>query len=130
MRRCRQQGFSLLEVLVAFAILALSLGVMMEVFSRATLTTITSAQYTQAASLAESVLNAVGGDIALEEGAISGESAGGFEWELTIQAIDVSDIFFTEPPATPYRVNVSVLWRDAAKVRRMSLATLRLGEKL
>uniref|UniRef100_UPI0035939C60 type IV pilus modification PilV family protein n=1 Tax=Thiocapsa sp. TaxID=2024551 RepID=UPI0035939C60 len=49
-----QSGFSLLEVLVAFAILAVSLGVLMQIFSQATRTTLLSSQYSRAASLAES----------------------------------------------------------------------------
>ncbi|MBK1722103.1 type IV pilus modification PilV family protein [Thiocystis violacea] len=126
----RERGFSLLEVLVAFAILAISLGVMMQIFSRATITTIASAQYSQAATLAESVLNEVGGDLPLEEGSSSGETPSGFQWELTIQAVDVSDQYFTEPPATPYRVISTVLWHDAGRARSLSLQTLRLGEKL
>lgn len=130
MSRCRQSGFSLLEVLVAFAILAISLGVMMEIFSRATLTTVISAQYSQAATLAESVLDEVGGDIPLEEGIVSGETDSGFTWELSIQPLDVSDQYFTEPPATPYRIDATVLWQDAGRARRLSLSSLRLGEKL
>ncbi|NEX18739.1 prepilin-type N-terminal cleavage/methylation domain-containing protein [Thiorhodococcus mannitoliphagus] len=125
-----QAGFSLLEVLVAFAILALSLGVMMEIFSRASIVTIASAQYSQAATLAESVLGEVGADIPLEEGVVSGATDSGFEWELSIQAVDVSDQYFTEPPATPYRIDATVLWKDAGRARRVSLTTLRLGERL
>ncbi|WP_245232311.1 type IV pilus modification PilV family protein [Thiorhodococcus minor] len=124
-----QGGFSLLEVLVAFAILAISLGVMMEIFSRASIITIASAQYSQAATLAESVLSEVGADIPLEEGITSGTTDSGFEWELSIQAVDVSEQYFTEPPATPYRVDATVLWRDAGRARRMALSTLRLGER-
>ncbi|MBK1717427.1 type IV pilus modification PilV family protein [Thiocystis violacea] len=126
----RQRGFSLLEVLVAFAILALSLGVLMEIFSRATLTTIASAQYSQAATIAESLLNQVGFEIDLEEGSISGDTESGFAWEVTIVAIDVQDEFPTEPPATPYRVDATVLWLDARRARRLTISTLRLGETL
>jgi general secretion pathway protein I len=130
MRPLRERGFSLLEVLVAFAILAVSLGVMMEIFSRATVATIASAQYSQAASLAESILSEVGGELALEKGLVSGETDSGFSWELSIQEMDVSDLYFTQPPATPYRVVATVLWLDAGRARRLSLSTLRLGERL
>lgn len=130
MRIRAQHGFSLLEVLVAFAILAITLGVLMQIFSRATITTIASAQYSQAATIAESVLNDVGVDIPLEAGAVSGSTNSGFDWEVTIQQMTLGDDAFAEPTATPYRVNATVLWVDAGRARRLSITTLKLGEKL
>lgn len=124
----RQGGFSLLEVLVAFAILALSLGVLMNIFARATQTTIVSSQYSQAASLIESKLATVGNAIPLEAGTIAGEPENGFEWELSILPVELSEDAATEPPATAYVIHGSVLWRDLGKVRRLTLSTLRLGE--
>lgn len=126
----RQRGFSLLEVLVAFAILAITLGVLMEIFSRATLTTIVTSQYSQAASLIESKLAAVGAEIPLEEGSVSGEPEAGFDWEVTMMPFEFDQEFMMEPPATPYRVNATALWQDAGQVRRLTITTLRLGEKL
>ena len=60
----RQAGFSLLEVLVAFAILALSLGVLLQIFSRAMSTTAVSGSYSRAAAMAEARLAEVGVTIA------------------------------------------------------------------
>ncbi len=124
----RQDGFSLLEVLVAFAILALSLGVLMNIFARATQTTILSSQYSQAASLIESKLAAVGHAIPLEAGSVVGDPENGFDWELSIMPVELSKDAVTEPPATAYVIHGSVLWRDLGKVRRLTLSTLRLGE--
>ncbi len=122
-----QKGFSLLEVLVAFAILALLLGVLLGIFGRATQTTIAAAQYTQATTLAESLLNRVGHDLALEPGALSGATDNGFSWELTLVELDLADAFgTTQLPAIPYRVNVKVLWFDAGRPRQLTLSTLRL----
>lgn len=123
----RQGGFSLLEVLVAFAVLAISLGVLMQIYSRATLTTVTTLQYSEAASLAESLLARVGSEIPLEPGAHSGRSVDGFDWEVTIAPIQLGDDAFSTPEIAPYAVNASVLWRDTNQVRRLSLPTLRLA---
>lgn len=124
-----QTGFSLLEVLVAFAILAVSLGVLMQIFSQATLATLVSAQYSRAASLAEARLNAVGTAIPLEEGAVSGDPENGIAWEVTIVPLSFGDASLPDPPATPYRVNATALWQDAGRVRALTLSTLRLGER-
>lgn len=126
-RRAAQRGFSLLEVLVAFALLAVSLGVLLGIFSRATSATIAAAQYSQAATLAESLLNLVGHEIALEDGALSGETASGFSWELTMLELDLADEFpMNTSTLIAYRVNAVVLWFDAGRPRRLMLSTLKL----
>ncbi len=127
--RAHQTGFSLLEVLVAFAILSISLGVLMQIFSQASRTTVVSSQYSRAASLAEAKLNQVGNTITLEEGSVSGEPESGFAWEVSILPLELTEEFGADPPATPYRVNASAIWQDGAQVRRVTLSTLRLGER-
>lgn len=130
-RRQSQRGFSLLEVLVAFAILAVSLGVLLGIFSRATSATIASAQYSQAATLAESLLTLTGQEIALEEGAVSGATESGFSWELTMFELDLSEEFPTTTLSVmAYRVNATVLWFDAGHPRRLMLSTLKLVEPM
>jgi general secretion pathway protein I len=131
-----QRGFSLLEVLVAFAILAISLGVLMQIFSRASVAAAASDQYSRAASLVSARLAAVGTAIPLEPGALSGEPEDGIAWELTIVEIDLG---FAEGPGgalgaietvVPYLVTVTALWPEGDQVRRLTLSTLRLGEAL
>ncbi len=129
-----QAGFSLLEVLVAFAILAVSLGVLMQIFSRATQTTMTAAQYSRAVSLAEARLAAVGSAFPLEAGVTSGDPEDGFAWELTIIPTQLTaeepGLLAEAPMVTPYRVTALVVWQDGARTRRLTLSTLRLGERV
>lgn len=131
--RPRLGGFSLLEVLVAFAILAISLGVLLQIFSRSTTTTIATAQYSRAAALAQSRLAAVGSAIPLKEGTASGEPEDGFAWELGMTPVVLGEepvtpgLSSSEPAVRAYRVTVTVLWPDGRRVRRLTLSTLRLG---
>ena len=133
-RRQRHRGFSLLEVLVAFAILAVSLGVLMQIFSRATITTMTTAQYSRAVALAESRLAAVGSAIPLKEGTQHGDPEDGFAWELAMVPVLLNEapggpgLSTSAPPVTYFRVTVMVLWQDGPHARRLTLTTLRLGE--
>jgi general secretion pathway protein I len=90
--RCR--GFSLLEVLVAFAILALSLTVLMQVFSTGLRNISVGEDYTRAVLLAESVLASVGVEQSLQEG----EQTGAFDdrygeeyrWRVAVSRYDLA----------------------------------------
>lgn len=130
-RRARQAGFSLLEVLVAFAILSITLGVLMQIFSRAMSTTSVSGSFARGAELAEATLARAGSEIPMAEGDSTGEAEAGYTWSLRMTQLDVTDLFLDEaPPVTPYRVTATAYWQDGSVERHFSLATLRLGEAL
>lgn len=123
----RQAGFSLLEVVVAFAILALSLGLLMRIFSQALNTTALSGTYSRAATLAEARLNSVGVDIPLEPGNHSGEPVDGLSWEVSIEPYEFGDVRW-EPVLESFLVTADVSWDDARGRRQVALSTLRLSE--
>jgi general secretion pathway protein I len=124
----RERGFSLLEVVVAFAILALTLGVLMQIFSHAMNTTALSGTYSRAATLAEARLNTVGLEIPLEPGSHSGDGEDGLQWLVVIEDYELSDVPW-EPTLLPYLVTSVVSWETARGSRQVSLSTLRLGEE-
>lgn len=127
-RRRGQEGFSLLEVVVAFSILALTLGLLLQIFSGALNTTALSGTYSRAAALAEAELNAVGIDYPLEPGSHRGESEDGFEWEIFVDPYDLGDQVL-DASVAPYAVTAVVSWPEAEGRRQVTLSTLRLGEQ-
>ena len=130
--RLSQQGFSLLEVLVAFAILALSLGVLMQIFSRAMNATSVSETYSRAVALAEAKLNSVGADIPLEEGVHSGDPEDGMDWIVNIEPYQLQDPtqawLGENPPAQPYLITAVASSPSISSARRVVLRSVRLGE--
>lgn len=121
-------GFSLLEVVVAFAILSLTLGVLIQIFSRAMHTAALSGAYSRAATLAEAQLQRVGLEIPLEVGMHQGEPEEGLVWQLSIEEYVLDDRFPWEPSLQPYQVISRVTWETAEGQRELSLSTLRLGD--
>jgi general secretion pathway protein I len=122
-----QSGFSLLEVVVAFAILALSLGVLMQLFSRALGTTALSRDYSRATTLAQARLDAVGIDIPLEAGSYGGEPEDGFSWQLTVEPYPLRELAW-EPGFDVFLVTSMVSWDEGREAPRwLSLSSLRLG---
>lgn len=127
-RRLRQGGFSLLEVLIAFSILAISMGVLLQIFSRAMSTTAISGEYSRAATLVEAKLNAVGIEFPLEEGTYSGDPDDGMEWQVDIFRYEIEGYLADQSLVTPYQINATVLWGGKSKRRTLTITTLRLGE--
>jgi general secretion pathway protein I len=124
-----QGGFSLLEVVVAFAILALSLGVLLQIFSSAMNATSLSGTYSRAAALAEARLDLVGVEIPLEPGGDAGATDDGFRWQLVIDYYELNDPEW-EASLQPYLLKSIVSWDTAEGTREVVLSTLRVGEPL
>lgn len=128
----RQRGFTLIEVLVAFAILSLSLGVMMQLFSTGLRNVALAEQYSRATALAESQLASVGVEEPLSAGQQSGEFPDGYRWQVDVQPYsspEEQDSGVTELlPVAAYRVDVTVLWSEGSKDRSVTLTTLRLEQ--
>ena len=122
-----QRGFSLLEVLVAFAILSISLGVLLQIFATGMRNASLSEEYSQAALYAESILAAYGREAPLAEGVRSGAINDRFSWRGTVSAHTEG---FPEPEKIglrAYHINVEVFWDEQrTRHRAVTLDTLRL----
>jgi general secretion pathway protein I len=126
----RSKGFSLLEILIAFVILALVLGAIMRVFGTGARNLDASSEYLQAVGIAQSVLARTGVEEPLEPGETEGGGEGSaFRWRRTISESPVTE---DQPlnirmPVTPVTVRVEVSWTDGSHQRQMALESLRLA---
>ena len=117
-----QRGFSLLEIMVAFSIMAMSLGLLYRITGSSARQVGSVQQHEQAMALAASVLDTV--PAVPEQGLEHSDAAAGYEWAIA-----------TRPWATPHNelgtvprlheVQVTVSWQDGERVREFTLTTLR-----
>lgn len=122
-----QHGFSLLEVLVAFAILALAVATILSLFASGLRNTAVAADYARALTLAESQLAILQGREAVR--LVSGDSegsAGEFTWHSRISPYE--DAGSDTSRTRLYRIDVSVNWGDGVHQRTVQLSTLRIGQ--
>lgn len=125
-----QVGFSLLEVLVAFAILALTLGVLLRIFGGGTRTAQTVADYTRAISIGESLLATAGVEAPLEEGETEGDVDENYHWHLSVSPFPVDETLLVTdasvpPQFRPYWVVLTIEWGEESERRQFTLQTLR-----
>ncbi|SDZ78149.1 general secretion pathway protein I [Thiothrix caldifontis] len=125
------KGFSLLEVLVAFVVMGLVVGVLLQLFGSAMRSVALADEYSFAVQVAESRLAAVGSEIEVEEGNISGDEPGSaYRWEVQMSPIELSEALEKMPlPLQLYRVEVVVTWKSGDSAREFHLSSLRFGEQ-
>ncbi len=128
----RQRGYSLIEVIVAFALLALALTLLLGTLSGAARQVRWSGDAGRAALHAQSLLDQVGVGEPLKPGQRDGEfDDGRYRWTLAITP-------WTDPalppaiaidPAAPrlYALSLSVRWGDGRAGEQLQLRTLRLA---
>lgn len=133
----RSGGFSLLEILVAFTLLAVAMGVLMQIFSSGVNGATLADRYAKATMYAESKLATVGIEEALKEGSAAGKFDDDFSWSVVVRPYQ--DPFPKEPSVIDYeKLMPSQLFEIALKVtftpddrreRVVNLSTLRIGPK-
>lgn len=134
MKKNKQQGFSLLEILIAFSILALSLGILLKIFSGGVNTAIVAEDYTIAVQIAESIISKTGSVIPLKGHQSSGDENKKYHWELVISPYTLAGESF-DPKSVPvelFKVQVTVVWGEgegAGDDRQIQLSTLKLAAK-
>jgi general secretion pathway protein I len=124
-------GFTLLEVLLAFVVFALSFAVILEIISGSMRSTTRAKTYSEAALLAQSLVDMVGTDIPLEEGSMVGEAPGGYDWSLTISAYEPQFeqdmvLELAEVAGTVlYWVDLEVEWGNERRLQQAHFSTVR-----
>ena len=127
MQASRQRGFSLIEILVAFVILAMSLSVIFRIFSGGLRNVALSEDYARAVLVAESQLAAIGISEPLVRGVSSGVWGERFRWQQVVepyQPWEQDKELSTQLLA--YRITVNVDWEHAGSSRQVSLTSVRL----
>jgi general secretion pathway protein I len=124
--RSVERGFSLIEVLVSFVLLSMSLAVILQIFSTNLRAVDAVRKQTHALILAESKLAGLGNGIPLTPGELAGES-GAFNWQLTVSP-HVEDADRDDGANHElYDVAMTVNWERGAGKSEIRLKTLRVG---
>ncbi|QCW27659.1 prepilin-type N-terminal cleavage/methylation domain-containing protein [Lysobacter enzymogenes] len=131
-RRC-QRGYTLLEVIVAFALLAMALTLLLGSLSGAAKQVRWSSDAGRAALYAQSLMDQVGVGQPVRPGQRSGEFENGrYRWTLGIAPWRDSQLPASNQPIDPnamrlFEVQLAVEWGEGGGGRRLLLRTLRSG---
>lgn len=121
----RQRGLTLLELLVAFAIMAMALGLLYRVMGGSARSAGDIERYQRAMVLAQSLLSLR--DTVPERGWQQAGESSGFRWQ--IQSIPYAT--GVSGPAIPvlHEVSIAIVWSEESRQRTLELTTLRPERK-
>lgn len=127
----RQRGYTLIEVIVAFALLAAALTLLLGTLSGAARQVRGSADAGRAALYAQSLMSQVGVGEPLEPGTRNGDFEDGrFRWSLDVRrwSDPAQPSTALVDPAAPrlLEVRLGIEWGDGGPGQRLLLRTLRL----
>ncbi len=123
----KQNGFTLLEVIVAFALLATTVTVILQLFSSNLRVLSTSEDYVSAVVRAEAKMRDVLDEETITVGMSSETTADGYRMETT-----VSKVFERRTRDLPFEVleiGVKLSWRGPVTERSMTLKTMKTVKK-
>ena len=127
----RSGGFTLLELLLAFMVFALSFATVLEILSGSMRNTVRARQFTEAALTAQSVMDQVGVEIPLEPGFAARGEEGDYRWSLEIYEYqgaegDMNAIELAElTNIALLQVDLSVSWGEPPRDRTQRFSTIK-----
>jgi general secretion pathway protein I len=120
------KGFSLLEVLVAFTVLALCFGVLFPLFASVSASARLSESYSRALMIAESRMAVLGAETLSEHRDQLGQE-GQFRWHEKVSDYDLGQASPVVAGMSPRQIDVRVSWVDGIHERDVTLTSIRLS---
>jgi type II secretion system protein I len=128
------RGFTLLEIMVALAILATGIVMVLELFGGSLRLGGKASHRTQAVIYAQNVMDRVLAKERVEDGEDSGELPGGYHWQARVQEVhppdeDAKRLQSNRPQATDFfhlkEIEVGVFWSEGVGQQSYILRSLR-----
>jgi general secretion pathway protein I len=130
----KKQGFTLIEVIVALAILGIGLTVIIELFSGGLRLAKVSEEYSKGVNYARSKMEEVMIQPVLEEGTEEGEFDDTYRWAVGIEKVELLPVpadIDLKPPVELFLIKINVQWKSGSKTRSTSVEsykTLKIEE--
>ncbi len=125
------RGFTLLEVMLAFVVFALSFATVLEIMAGSMRSVRRASDDTQAALYAQSIIELVGTEIPLEQGEFSGIGLDRYQWQLGISLYAFSDEEVRTQELADmsgielYQIDLDIDWLSGRRQRDLHFSTIR-----
>jgi general secretion pathway protein I len=119
-------GFTLVEVIVALAMLSLGLSVLLGMISSGLGRTASAERMAAAGSLAQSLLAEVGTELPIKMEERNGLFSDGYRWHLMMRLYDNTKER-EERSIGLYQISAEIAWDEGTERRSFALSTLRFG---
>jgi general secretion pathway protein I len=124
-----RNGFTLLEIVVALAILGIGLILIIELFSGGLRLGRTSEEYTRAVGYTRMKMEELQVAKSLEEGMQEGVFDRDFRWQVEVKKVDLlppeREIQY-KPPVELFHLRIDVLWNSGKQERATGIETYRV----
>ena len=127
----RGRGFTLLELLLAFVVFALSFATVLEILSGSMRNTVRARHNSEAALTAQSLMDQVGLEIPLQDGYSANGESGDYAWELEVfdyantgensQSVELAELTQIEL----LQVDLVISWGISPRNQTRSFSTVR-----
>ena len=134
-RMKRQQGFTIVEVVIALAILGMGLTVIMELFSGGIRLGKTSGEYIKAVNYGRLKLEEIALKPTLKEEVEEGKFDDLFRWQVVTKKVNLlpeGQAIDPKPPVELFHMDIQIIWKSGLKeksIRVESYQTVKPEEK-
>jgi len=122
-------GFTLIEILVAISILAISLVVILQLFSGGLKSSRLSDEYTRGIFHAREKMGEVLLSKEVSAGETEGEFSDSFRWKCQIELIESVEEDEEKLPFNMFNIKVDIIWDVGGKEKRFQVSTMKVVEK-
>jgi general secretion pathway protein I len=120
------RGFTLIETLVAISILAISLVVILQLFSGGLKSSRLSDEYTRGIFHAREKMDEILIAGELTEGVIDGKFDDGFRWKAEALRLDIKEAKDVKLPFRAFNIKVDVMWDAGGHEKLFSISAIKL----